>query len=149
MLVILRENVANLGHVGEVVKVSDGYARNFLLPRNLCGIADERNIAQIENEKRMLEKKRATYKATALELAKRLGSMTLTVTRKVGEHDKLFGSVGSVDLAEALAKQGVQIEKRAFALESPIKALGSYEVALKLDQGVEGTIKVVVAKDQT
>jgi len=104
MLVILRENVENLGRTGDVVKVTDGYARNFLLPRNLVVAADEKNIATIEHHKRLLEKKRLAQKAGALELAKKLEEFSCTISRKVGEHDKLFGSVSTTDIADALKK---------------------------------------------
>src|SRR3954468_18084497 len=104
MLVILRENIENLGRTGDVVKVSDGYARNFLLPRNLVVAAEEKNIVAIEHHKRLLEKKRQAQKATALELAKKLEEFSCTVSRKVGENDKLFGSVSSGDIADALKK---------------------------------------------
>src|SRR3954447_10642525 len=102
MLVILRENVENLGNTGDVVKVSDGYARNFLLPRNLVVAADEKNIAQIEHHKKSLEKKRLALRSSYEELAKKLESATINLSRKVGEHEKLYGSVTSNDLADAL-----------------------------------------------
>src|SRR5689334_5944412 len=101
MVVILRENVENLGRIGDVVKVTDGYARNFLLPRNLVVAADEKNLATIEHHKRMLEKKRAAQMATAKEAATKLEAYSCTISRKVGENDKLFGSVTSVDIADA------------------------------------------------
>src|SRR6476661_4955634 len=102
MLVILRENVENLGRTGEVVKVSDGYARNFLLPRKLVVSADEKNIAAIQHHQKQLEKKRLAQRATAQELAKKLEEFSCTIARKVGEHDKLFGSVSTTDIALTL-----------------------------------------------
>src|ERR1700733_8178123 len=104
MLVILRENVENLGRIGDVVKVSDGYARNFLLPQNLVVAADEGNVAQIEHHKRSLEKRRLAEKSASEELAKKLGEFSCTITRKVGENDRLFGSVTVGDIADALIK---------------------------------------------
>src|SRR3954467_12338448 len=98
MLVILRENVENLGSTGDVVKVSDGYARNYLLPRSLVVAADENNVASIEHHKRMLEKKRLAQRANSQELAKKLEEFSCTISRKVGEQDKLFGSVSSSDV---------------------------------------------------
>src|SRR5690349_12258386 len=113
MLVVLRENVENLGRIGEVVKVSDGYARNFLLPRNLVVAASEKNLAEIEHHKKLLEKKRLAQMATAKELSLKLEEFSCTISRKVGEQDKLFGSVSPSDIADALKKAGFQVEKRS------------------------------------
>ncbi|OFZ18772.1 MAG: 50S ribosomal protein L9 [Bdellovibrionales bacterium GWB1_55_8] len=148
MLVILRENVDNLGRIGDVVKVSDGYARNFLLPRNLVVTADEKNVAMIEHHKRSLEKKRLAQRGAAEELAKKLNDFSCTITRKAGEHDKLFGSVGSGDIADALKKAGYQIEKRVIHLEHAIKTLGVHPVTIKLEPEVTATLKVWVVKEE-
>src|SRR4051812_1730205 len=118
MLVILRENVENLGNTGDLVKVSDGYARNFLLPRNLVVAADENNVASIEHHKRMLEKKRQAQIADAQGLAKKLEEFSCTISRKVGENDKLFGSVSSSDVSDALKKAGYSVDKRAVHLNA-------------------------------
>src|SRR5581483_9858446 len=106
MQVILRENVENLGRIGDLVKVSEGYARNFLLPRRLVVVADETNIASIEHHKRALEKKRLAQRSSSEELAKKLAEFSCTISRKVGEHDRLFGSVSSTDIASALKQAG-------------------------------------------
>jgi large subunit ribosomal protein L9 len=148
MLVILKENVENLGHIGDVINVSAGYARNFLLPRNLVVAADEKNIAAIEHHKRSLEKKRLAAKASAQELAKKLADYSCTLTRKVGEGDKLFGSVSTADIADALKKAGFPVERREIQLEHPIKTLGVHPVTVKLDAEVEATLKVWVAKEE-
>src|SRR3954468_14629079 len=111
MLVVLRETVANLGRIGDVVNVTDGYARNYLLPRNLVVAADEKNVAAIEHHKKTLEKKRLAQRASSEELAKKLADYSCTIARKVGEHDKLFGSVTSHDIYEALKKAGYGVEK--------------------------------------
>lgn len=148
MLVILRENVENLGRIGDVVKVSDGYARNFLLPRNLVAEADEKNLAAIEHHKRMLEKKRLAQVATAKELAQKLESFSCTISRKVGENDKLFGSVTTVDIADALKKAGHKVEKRTIVLDAPIKALGVHTVSIKLEPEVTAALKVWVVKEE-
>src|SRR4051812_31518136 len=116
MLVILRENVENLGRIGDVVKVPDGYARNFLLPRKLVAYADEKNVIAIEHQKKSLEKKRLAQKAGAMDLAKKLGDFSCTISRKVGEHDKLFGSVTTTDVADALKKAGYSVDKRSIHL---------------------------------
>ncbi len=148
MLVILRENVENLGTIGDVVKVSDGYARNFLLPRKLVVAADEHNIAYIEHHKKALEKKRLAQSAASRELAKKLGDFSCTLARKVGEGDKLFGSVTSSDIVDALKKAGYEVEKRAIQLEGGIKTLGVHPVTVKLQHDVTATLKVWVVKEE-
>lgn len=147
MLVILRENVENLGITGDVVKVSDGYARNFLLPRNLVVAAEEKNIAAIEHHKRMLEKKRLAQKAAAGELAKKLEAFSCTIARKVGENDRLFGSVSVSDVADALKAAGFAVERRSVSLPAPIKALGVHSVTVRLEADVAATVKVWVVKE--
>jgi large subunit ribosomal protein L9 len=148
MLVILKENVENLGHIGDVVNVSSGYARNFLLPRNLVVAADEKNIAAIEHHKRSLEKKRLAAKASAQELAKKLADYSCTLSRKVGEGDKLFGSVSTADIADVLKKAGFPVERREIQLEHPIKTLGVHPVTVKLEAEVTTTLKVWVVKEE-
>jgi large subunit ribosomal protein L9 len=148
MLVILRENVENLGRTGDVVKVSSGYARNFLLPRHLVLLADEKNVASIEHHKKMLEKKRLAQKADAQEVAKKLEAFSCTISRKVGDQDKLFGSVSSVDVADALKKAGYSVEKRSVVLDAPIKSLGVHSVTVKLEPEVSATVKVWVVKEE-
>jgi len=147
MQVILRENVANLGRVGDIVKVSDGYARNFLLPRNLVFIADESNVQAIEHHKRALEKKRLTMKASAQALVDKMAGVSVSIARKVGEHDKLFGSVSSGDIAEALAKAGFTIERRAIQMPESIKSLGVHTVTVRLLPDVSASVKVTVTKE--
>jgi large subunit ribosomal protein L9 len=148
MLVILRENVENLGHIGDVVNVTDGYARNFLLPRNLVVAANPKNVAAIEHHKRSLEKKRQAARAGAEELSKKLADFSCTISRKVGENDKLFGSVSPSDIADALKKAGYSVEKRSIQLDAPIKNLGVHPVVVNLDQGVSATVKVWVVKEE-
>lgn len=148
MLVILKENVENLGRIGDVVNVSSGYARNFLLPRNLVVEADEKNVEAIEHHKRALEKKRMASKASAQEMAKKLSDFSCTLSRKVGEGDKLFGSVSTADIAEALKKAGFSVEKREIQLDHTIKTLGVHPVTVKLDADVETTLKVWVVKEE-
>lgn len=148
MLVILRENVSNLGRIGDVVKVSDGYARNYLLPRSLVVAADEKNIATIEHHKRALEKKRLAHKSAAEELAKKLSDYSCTLARKVGEQDKLFGSVTTGDIADVLNAAGFAVDKHSIQLEHPIKTLGVHPVSVKLDVDVTATVKVWVVKEE-
>ena len=148
MLVILRENVENLGRIGDVVTVSDGYARNFLLPRALVAAANPKNVAAIEHQKKLLEKKRLAQRATSEEVAKRMEGFQVTLKRKVGENDKLFGSVTTGDIAEALKAAGHAVEKRWVRLEHPIKALGVHSVTVQIEPEISATIKVWIAKEE-
>ncbi len=147
MQVILKENIENLGTVGDVVNVRDGYARNFLLPRNLVLVADESNVAQVQHYKKQLERKRLAQLANAKELADKIAKISCTLTRKVQENDKLFGSVTSQDIAEALEKSGHKVEKRHIHLDAPIKTLGVHNVTVKLATDVSASIKVWVVKE--
>jgi large subunit ribosomal protein L9 len=149
MLVILRENVENLGRIGDVVNVSDGYARNFLMPRNLVTVADEKNVAAIENQKKLLAKKAAAQKSTAETLAKKVAEYSCTISRKVGEKDeKIFGSVTSADVADVLKNAGYEIDKRMIQIDAPIKTLGVHPVTVKLQPDVVTTLKVWVVKEE-
>lgn len=147
MLVILKENVENLGRIGDVVRVSSGYARNFLIPRNLVAIADEQNLAQVEHHKRTLEKKRSALKATAEEQLKKLEAFSCNILRKVGENDKIFGSVTNGDIADELKKAGFDIERRMIHIEHPIKMVGVHKVNVKLMPEVETELKVWVVAE--
>lgn len=149
MMVILRENVPNLGRIGDVVKVTDGYARNFLLPRKLVAQADEGNMAMINHWKKRLEKKRVAQKALATELAKKLADVTCNISKKVGENDKIFGSVTTAEIAAFLHKLGhTSIDRHQVILEAPIKALGVHTVNLRLDAEVTAPLKVWVVKEE-
>ena len=147
MQVILRENVQNLGRVGDIVKVSDGYARNFLLPRNLVFVADEGNMQVIQHHQRQLEKRAQEVKATAEAQAKLLSQVSVTIARKVGENEKIFGSVSSSDVVDALAKAGHQVERRSVQIVEPIKTLGAHTVTIRLLPEVSATVKVTVTKE--
>ena len=147
MLVILRENVENLGQTGDIVKVTDGYARNFLLPRKLVVAADEANTAAIEHHRKALEKKRVAQHSVYEALAKKLADFSCNISRKVGENDKIFGSVSSGDIADVLKAAGFTIEKRQVQIDSQIKALGVHPVTVKLSPEVSATVKVWVAKE--
>lgn len=146
MLVILRENVSNLGRIGDVVKVADGYARNFLIPRHLVVAADEANLAVIEHHKRSLEKKRLAQRASAEELAKKLSEFSCNISKKVGENDKIFGSVSTTEIAQALSEAGYTVDKRMIEIDTPIRALGVHPVTIKLEPEVSATVKVWVVK---
>lgn len=148
MRVILRENVENLGRIGDIVNASDGYVRNFLLPRNLVTLADEKNQAALEHQKRQLERKRQAEKMAAEEVAKKLSEVSCTIKRKVGEKDKLFGSVSAADIAQALKVSGVEVARRDIHLSNPIKNLGVHEVTVKLESDVTASVKVWVVKEE-
>ncbi len=149
MEVILKEDVANLGHRGDVVKVADGYGRNFLLPRKLALQATLANKAVIDQMKSAAARRSATEKTQAEELVAKLEPLVLTFTRKSGENGQLFGSVTSSDIAGELENKGFEIDRRKIHLAEPLKALGNYEVAVKLHREVTAHIKVKVLGDAT
>ena len=144
MEVILKEDVANLGHRGDVVKVADGYGRNFLLPRKLALQATAANKAVIEQMKAAAARRSATEKVQAEALLAQLEPVVLTFTRKSGESGHLFGSVTSADIASELAAKGFDIDRRKIQLNEPLKALGNYDVAIKLHREVTAKLKVRV-----
>jgi len=146
MEVILRQAVEKLGHTGDVVNVSNGYARNYLLPRGVAYVATEGNKRRIEQERQRLEAAEESRRAGARDLAEKLEQVSLTFSARVGEEGKLFGSVTSADIAEQLAAQGFNIEKRLIDLHDPIKALGVYRVPVKLHADVKPEIRVWVIK---
>lgn len=147
MEILLREDVDNLGARGDVVKVRAGYGRNYLLPRGLAVQATASNVKQIEMQRRALLKKAAEVKEQADQQAELLKEVTLEFARKVGEHGLLYGSVTSMDIAEAFAAKGFEIERKKITLKDPIKETGEYEVPVKLHREVTTNIKVVV-KDE-
>jgi large subunit ribosomal protein L9 len=147
MEVILREHVDNLGRRGEVVKVADGYARNYLLPRKLALLATEGNKKQIEREKVKFDIKESEEQKVAQVMADRIASADVEIGRKVGETDALFGSVTSSDIAEALAKKGFEIDRRKVVLQEPIKKLGEFSIPVKLHRDVTAQVKVRVVAE--
>lgn len=144
MKVILRESVSNLGTAGEVVEVKPGYGRNYLIPKKKAVLATVGNVRQVEHEKRVALAHQAKLKAGATELAKRLAAVELTIARRVGEQDKLFGSVTAIDIAEQLEPLKLGVERRQIHLEEPIKTLGTFEVPVRLHHDVTQVIKVNV-----
>jgi large subunit ribosomal protein L9 len=148
MLVILRENVENLGRIGDLVNVSPGFARNYLIPRKLVAVADAANVKMIENQKKVLEKKRQAARSASEALAKKLEGQSVTIARKVGENDKLFGSVTQNDIVDALKKAGHTVEKRMISMDQPIKTLGVHTVSVRFDQDAVASLKVLVNKEE-
>jgi large subunit ribosomal protein L9 len=144
--VILRQAVEKLGNPGDIVTVSNGYARNFLLPRGVAYEATEGNKKRIAQEKARLEAAESQRRDTAQEFAKVLEEVSITFAARVGEEGKLFGSVTAADIAQQLEAQGYHVEKRQIDLHDPIKALGVYRVPVKLHADVKPEIKVWVIK---
>ncbi len=147
MEVILRQHVENLGERGQIVKVADGYARNYLLPRNLALLATEGNRRHVERERRIVDSREAEEKAGAERVAQQLAAVEIRITRKVGESEQLYGSVTSGDIADALLAKGYEIDKRKLILPEPIKVLGETPVPLKLHREVVVPLRVVVARE--
>jgi large subunit ribosomal protein L9 len=147
MEVILKEDVVKLGHRGDVVKVADGYGRNYLLPGKLAIEATTANRAVIAQMKESAIRKSAKEKAQSEDLAKQIGNVELTFERKTGENDHLFGSVTSGDIAQALEQQGYTVDRRKIALEEPLKQLGEFHVPVKLHREVTAHVKVTIKSD--
>ncbi len=143
--VLLQADVENLGTGGEIVKVRPGFARNFLLPRGLAVPATANNLARVEELKKAAAERKAAELVQAQELAKKLEGSSVKITRAAGGEGKMFGSVTSKDIGEAFEKLGVEFDRKKIHLAEPIKALGTYEVPLKLHSNVTVTLKVEVA----
>ncbi|MBM3327564.1 MAG: 50S ribosomal protein L9 [Calditrichaeota bacterium] len=146
MRIVLKTEVDKLGKTGDIVTVKDGYARNYLIPAGLALLADERNLKALEAQRRQAETRALREMKTHQAVAQRMAKIELTATVQVGEEDRMFGAVTATDIAELLAAQGIEIDRRIIALEEPIKALGVYTVPIKLHAGVEAHIKIRVEK---
>ena len=147
MEIILREDVQNLGKTGDVVKVKDGYARNYLLPKGLAYLATEVNKKRIVYEAERIVKQRAAEKASAEAEATQLADVRLTFTVKVGEEDKLFGSITASDIQRKLAELGIHVDKRKVDLPEPIRELGDFRVGIKIHSDVRPEIGISVVKE--
>ncbi len=145
MKVILREDVKDVGHIGEMLTVKDGFARNFLLPKGLALEANTKNVKALEHEKRKIQDTVKKAKSGAQELSSKIAAVTVTIKVKSGEADKLFGSVTAMDISEALKQEGFDIDRKKIMLEEPIKRLGNYTVSVKVHPEVsaEFTVQVV------
>lgn len=144
MKIILKEDVKDLGNMGELVTVKDGYARNFLLPRGLAVEANPKNVRAFEHEKRQVQELVKKKKAGAADFAARLAATTVTIAAKAGEEEKLFGAVTAMDIAAALKKEGIEVDRKKILLEEPIKRLGAYTVNIKLHPEVTAPVSVQV-----
>jgi large subunit ribosomal protein L9 len=147
MEVILRQHVDHLGERGQIVKVADGYARNFLLPRKLALPATEGNKRHVERERKIVEAREADEKGQAEAVAARLAAVDITIARRVGETDQLYGSVTAGDIADFLKAKGFEIDRRKLVLADPIKNVGEHAVPLKLHRNVTVPLKVKVVKE--
>ena len=148
MEIILREDVEKLGSRGDVVKVASGYARNFLLPKKLAVAATDANKKIVEQEKQAHLRREAKQVGEAQDLAKLMGSVTVSIARKAGENDQLFGSVTAADIADALAAQKYTVERRKIVLDEPIRTLGEHKVTIRLHREVPAEITVNVTKEE-
>ena len=148
MQVILRDDMDNLGKSGEVVNVKPGYARNYLLPRGHAVKATAGDIKRVEHEKRVIAARAIKMGKAAQAEADKLSQVSVSIARAVGDEDKLYGSVTNRDIAEALKEKGVIVDSKKINLAEPIKALGDFEVAVKLGRGVNATIKVAIVKKE-
>ena len=148
MQIILQEDVEKLGNRGQVVEVTEGYARNFLLPRKLALEASPGNMKRLEKMRAAFAKKEATEKADAQTLAGLLAGVSLEIARKSGENDQLFGSVTTADVSEALAAKGYTIDKRKIQMTEPIKLIGNFDVPIKLHREVIASVKLAVKKEE-
>ncbi len=147
MRIVLRETVEKLGRRGDIVKVADGFARNYLLPKKLAFEATDANLKRIEQERKVREVQESRERQDAQSLADRISQLSLTAVRKVGENEALYGSVTNADVAEMLEKEGFSVDKRKILLDEPIRALGIYDVAVKLHHDVTASVKVWVVKE--
>jgi len=148
MKVLLKEHIEGVGHLGDVLEVSDGFARNFLLPRKKAIEASERNVSEFEHHRRIVAEKARKEKIELEAHAKSISAVSLTFTMQAGKDGKLFGSVTSKDIEEGLAEKGIAIDRKKIQLPQPIKALGTTAVAIKLHRDVTATVSVEVAKKQ-
>jgi large subunit ribosomal protein L9 len=144
MQVILKEDVKDLGRIGDIVVVKDGYARNFLIPRGLAIEANPRNIKTLEHQKRMIEEAAKKIKLSAEDLKSKISAKRIVIKAKAGEDDKLFGSVTAMDISEALKKEGIDIDKKKIVIDEPIKRLGDYVVTVKIHPDVVAQLNVQV-----
>lgn len=147
MKVILQKDVPNLGDAGDIKDVATGYARNYLLPQKLVIPANESSKKAIEHQKKLIKFKKEKRKKTSEKIAENMSGIVLTIPAQVGEEGKLFGSITSMEIARRLSEQGFAIDKRKIVMDSPIKHEGEFEVSVKLDEGLNTTVKIIVVKE--
>jgi large subunit ribosomal protein L9 len=147
MKVILREDVKNIGDMGQIVDVADGFGRNYLVPRGLAVEANIRSIKSLEHDKKVIQEKARKIKNQAQDLASKVSSAAVVIKAKAGEEGKLFGSVTTMDIAEQLKKVGFDIDKKKISMEEPIKRLGSYSVKIKIHPEIAAEVNVQVVEE--
>ncbi len=147
MKVILKENIENLGQIGDLIQVKPGYARNYLIPQSRAIEATVRNVKVLEHQKKLIQDKILKTVKTAEGFAQRIESTSVTISQKVGENDRLFGSVTAINIAESLKEEGIDVDKKKISLEEPIKKLGVYTVPIKLHPEVTASLKVWVVEE--
>jgi large subunit ribosomal protein L9 len=147
MKVILQKDIPNLGDAGDVKNVADGYARNYLLPKKLVIRWNESSKKAIDHQQHLIKVKKEKRKKVSEKIADALKALEIKITAKVGEEDKLFGSVTAIDIAKKLHEAGYNFDKRKIVLDEPIKVIGMYDVPVKLDEGITATLKVAVEKE--
>jgi large subunit ribosomal protein L9 len=147
MNVILTEDVAHLGSAGDMLKVKDGYARNYLIPKCLAIVATTENVKQLEHQKRQIQSKLNKLKKDSEGIAKKIEGVSCTIARAAGEEDKLFGSVTSADIYASLKNEGIDVDKKKILLDEPIKSLGIFTVPIKIHSEVTANLKVWVVKE--
>ena len=148
MKVILKEDVKNMGSMGQVLDVSDGYARNFLVPKGLAVEANVKNIKSLEHAQRIIQEKAKKIKNAASELSGRIGSLNLVIKAKSGEEGKLFGAVTAMDIADSLKNAGFEIDKKKITLDEPIKRVGTYSIGVKLHSEITTQVNVEVVPEE-
>jgi large subunit ribosomal protein L9 len=148
MKVILKEDVRNIGTMGQIVDVADGYARNFLVPKGFAVDANVKNIRALEHAKKTIQEKAKKIRGQAQDLSDKIANMTIVIKAKSGEEGRLFGSVTSMDIAEQMKNQGIDIDKKKIVIEEPIKRLGSYSVGIKLHSDVTTQVTLQVVAEE-
>ena len=148
MKIILKQDFDELGFAGDIVRVSDGYARNFLIPKDIALEASKKNLKFMETQKKKIEVKRLKAKEDAEKISEKIKDTIVTIRQKVGEEGKLYGSVTSMDIAAQMEKKGLIIDRRKITLDRPIKSLGEFDVPIKLYPEVTGSVKVVVVPEE-
>jgi large subunit ribosomal protein L9 len=147
MKVILQKDIPNLGEAGDIKEVANGYARNFLLPKNLVVMANDSSKKAIEHQNKMIRIKKEKRKKQSEKLMEAISGVELSFSVQVGEEDKLFGSVTAIDIAKQLKEKGFDVDKKKIHLAAPIKELGNFEVPVKIDEGITATVKLTVNKE--
>lgn len=147
MQVILKQHIEKIGQAGDLINVAPGFARNYLLPKKLAVLADAKSIKALEHQQRLKQAIKEKHLRDCEKLARSIEGLSLTIIRKAGENDRLFGSVTNMDIEEALAHEGVHIDRKRIMLNEPIKSLGIYTVSIRLHQEVNANLKVWVVKE--